>query len=170
MLITNAAEAEYDHPERIYTTTRDLGTYRDARLFWRKYEEPAFISVRITHPRYHARAMELRAPKPPQELERLAVAERTLQSGILVTGGELPPQMAPSERELANLLMSLKDSAKGKVYSLVEIGRQLHCSDETVRRRMHALEVKYPQLQRIFAAILSRHRKGIHPDLIVKPG
>ncbi|HRZ13073.1 MAG TPA: AsnC family protein [Kiritimatiellia bacterium] len=170
LLITNAPDAAYGHPKRIYTPTRDIGTYRDAWLFWGKYEVPAFVSVRITHPRYHERALDLRKPKPPQELERLAVAERTLQSGLLVTGGELPPQMNPDEKALANLLMAYKNPDCGKVFSLAEIGRQIHCSDETVRRRMHALEDKYPQLKRVFAAVRTARRKGVHPDVIFRPG
>ncbi|MBP7830365.1 MAG: hypothetical protein KA248_10650 [Kiritimatiellae bacterium] len=168
-VVTNAPEAEFQVPDRIITPVRGLGTFRDARLVWRTRDEIASVSVHATNPRHHQQALKLQEAKPSEHLERLAVAERTLQSGLLITGGDLPPQMTPDERVLANLLMSHKDPARGKVYSLAEIGRQLRCSDETIRRRKHALEAKYPELKRFFASVRTSHRKGVHPDSIVKP-
>ena len=102
----------------------------------------------------------------PEQLGNLAMAQRTLQSGLLVPAAALPEQMTPEERELANFLFAYKDQSKRKVYSFTEIGRHFQCSDETIRRRMEALLDQYPSLVNPLAAIRSRNRKGIHPDRV----
>ncbi|MBP7427892.1 MAG: hypothetical protein KBC05_00590 [Candidatus Hydrogenedentes bacterium] len=159
-LITNAPEAEHEHPDRILTPVRGCGTFNNAKVFWQGRKDRAFVSIRHTHPRFHQFAMDLRkeCAQPPAPAPDLA--KNVTRSGILITTGKLPADMQPPERELANFLLAFKDSKAGAVYSLREIAQALKVGKETVRRRKSALESKYPALKGLFAAFRARNAKG----------
>ena len=90
----------------------------------------------------------------------LALASRTLQSGILVAHAPLPDKMLPEEKELANLLTAYKNADRRLPYPLAEIAHALQCSHETIRRRKLDIETKYPELRPVLAAIRARNSKG----------
>jgi hypothetical protein len=102
------------------------------------------------------------APTPAPTHSEIAAA-RMLQSGLIVSAGPLPEQMTPEERELANYLLAYKNPSKKIPLSYADIAHILHCSYETIRRRHHALERKYPILKRLFAATRTHNGKG-HPS------
>ena len=160
LIITNASEAEHEHPNRIITPVRDYGTFHDARVFWQGRKDRAFVSVRLTHPRYHKYALDLHKAQLPAAPEP-DLAKGVTQSGIVMTAGKLPAIMQPPELELANYLLAFKDSKARVVFSLDEIAKSLKVSRETVRRRKLALERKYPDLRRTFTAFRTRNAKGI---------
>ena len=159
LIITNASEAEHEHPDRIITPVRDYGTFHDARVFWQGRKDLAFVSVRLTHPRYHKYALDLHKAQPPLDPSP-DLAKGVTQSGIVMTAGKLPSIMQPPELELANYLLAFKNAKTCEVYSLREIALFLKLGKETVRRRKTALEAKYPELRRTFAAFRSRNAKG----------
>ena len=171
-IITNAAEAECELPDEVRTPVRDTGTFRDSMLIWQGREDKAFVSARVTADRdretIRALSTVKTSPAPTTSPEDMAMAQRTLQSGLVVARAPLPEKMTPEDRELANYLLAYKDPAKGIVHSLNEIGRHFHCSDETIRRRMHGLFGRYPEIESVINAVRSRNRKGVHPSLIHK--
>ncbi|MBN2562784.1 MAG: hypothetical protein JXQ75_17815 [Phycisphaerae bacterium] len=169
-IITNAAEAECELPDEVRTPVRDTGTFRDSTLIWQGREDKAFVSARVTADRdreaIRALSTVKTSPAPAIAPEDMAMAQRTLQSGLVVASAPLPEKMTPEDRELANYLLAYKDPVRRIVHSLVEIGRHFHCSDETIRRRMHGLFRKYPEIESAIHAVRSRNRKGMHPSMI----
>ena len=171
-IITNASEAECELPDEVRTPVRDTGTFRDSTLIWQGREDKAFVSARVTADRDRESIQALSAAKTTMGAtvtpEDMAMAQRTLQSGLVVAKAPLPEKMTPEDRELANYLLAYKDPAKGIVHSLVEIGRHFRCSDETIRRRMQAMFRRYPELESAVHSVRSRNHKGLHPSVIGK--
>lgn len=174
---TNAAEAEEELPENIVTHVRDLGTYRNATVYWRGREDDAIVSARLTSGKDRKRMKPIspaprasageRDPLPPAKptldpiiANMLATAFRVLKSGILVTNAQLPAAMSDNERVLTNLLLSKRDDGSGRPLSLAEVGRVLDCSDETVRRRLKKLAAHFPQLGDVILAFREQNQKG----------
>jgi hypothetical protein len=108
---------------------------------------------------------------PPAELADtlagMAMAQRTISSGLIVSGAGLPDRMSPEDRQLANLLMTRKDPTSGAVHSLREIARTLNCSHETVRRRILGLFSRHPELKRPLLALRSRNGRGVNPAALI---
>jgi len=171
-IITNASEAECELPDHVRTPIRDTGTFQNSTLIWHGREDKAFVSARVTTDRDRDAIRDFSAaktaPAPVVSPEDMAMAQRTLQSGLVVANAPLPDKMTPEDRELANYLLAYKNPAKRIVHSLNEIGRHFHCSDETIRRRMHSLYARYPEIQAVINAVRSRNRKGMHPSMISK--
>ncbi len=171
-IVTNAPEAECELPSEITTPARTTGTFRNSVLVWQGREDEAFVSVHLNSEQ-DRKAIEQMSDSaavfqiPPEQLASMAMAQRTLQSGLLIPAtAALPSQMEEEERELANLLLAYKDPDQRRVFSLAEIGKRYNCSDETIRRRMKTLLEKHPTLKGSVAAIRTRNNKGIHPSAI----
>ena len=160
LLITNAQEAEHEHPDHIVTPVRDCGTFHNARLFWQGRKDRGFVSVRATNPRFHQYALDL-CKANPQQAVAPDLSKTVTQSGILISGAFMPTGIQPPELELANYLLAFKDPKARAVFSLDEIASSMKVSRETVRRRKLALERKYPDLRRTLAAFRTRNTKGI---------
>ena len=178
-IVTNAPEAECEVPDKIVTAARNTGTFHGATLFWQGRKEEAFVSARVTAERDQKAIAALEPIEQVTEVKSaaneqmasLAMAQRTLQSGLLIPAtASLPAQMTPEERELANLLLTYKEPDKRRVYSLAEIGKRFRCSDEAIRRRMAKLFASYPTLKAPVASIRACNCKGIHPAAIAPQG
>ena len=177
LLITNAPHAAWENPACIVTTTRDLGTYRDALIQWRGWLEHGFASVRLTTQEdkdaiakrmadANTAAATGKSPMPNADdhtSEKLAIALRVAKSGLIVAHTGLPAKMTDDDRLLANYLLARKDEAGQHSLSFAEIGEMLGCSDEAVRRRTKKLMRQYPELARIIRAFRSRNQKGAAP-------
>jgi DNA-binding CsgD family transcriptional regulator len=114
--------------------------------------------------------VEARSPPAAQPSDAEIAAARVLQSGLVVSTGPLLETLTPSERELANLLLSYRDPERRTPYSYREIGRMLKCSGETVRRRRKALEKKCPAIRSLIAVARARNGKGGAPEVDVTRG
>lgn len=168
VVISNYPDAEYELPHRIRTAARDLGTYPNSLVTWRRKKERILVSARLTSIK-DRRAIESLATGQQEvvtydQLHKMAVITRALQSGLLVPNAPLSQLLTDEENALANLLMTFKDQDKKAVLSLEVIGGLYGCSYETIRRRRNALFDKYPDLGRSIKVFRARNNKGCNPD------
>lgn len=160
-IISNAPEAEDELPSVIMTDYRDLGTFRDAVLYWRGREDHAFVSASQTESRIAITHGGAQANDAMTRLAAYTSASRTaLRSGIIVGGPRFTAGMSPDDIEFTNHLIMFKDEKSRTVYSYDDLGPLYGVNGQTISRRHAALVEKYPHLKPLIDAFRARNAKG----------
>lgn len=167
LIVSNAPEAEFELPDQILTAYRDIGTFRDATIYWRGREDHAFVSVSLTETHFSVNCPQSTASSdsvpPPQQLAAFLTATRgALRTGLIVTSPGLTKGMSPEEIEFANLLIMYRDHDARVPYTYDELGKSLGTSRETIRRRHEELKAAFPHIGRLIAAFRARNNKGVN--------
>lgn len=159
-IISSAPEAEDELPTIIITDYRDLGTFRNATLYWRGREDHAFVSASQTEARL---AITQGAARPQDGLTDLvaytSASRNALRSGIIVGGPRFTAGMSPDDIELANHLIMYRDQDARTVYSYDELGPLYGVNGQTISRRHAALVDKFPHLKTLIDAFRAKNTK-----------